>query len=29
VKNIGVEVAKATGVSESSVRKIIRETKKY
>ena len=27
VKNIGVEVAKATGVSESSVRRIIRETK--
>jgi hypothetical protein len=27
VKNIGVEVAKATGVSESSVRRIIKETK--
>jgi hypothetical protein len=27
VKDIGVEVAKATGVSESSVRRIIRETK--
>jgi hypothetical protein len=27
VKNIGVEVAKATGVSESSVRRKITETK--
>jgi hypothetical protein len=27
VKNIGVEVAKTTGVLESSVRRIIRETK--
>jgi hypothetical protein len=27
VKNIGVEVVKATGVSESSVRRIIGETK--
>jgi hypothetical protein len=27
VKNIGVEITKATGVSESSVRRIIRETK--